>query len=421
MTGTWLKVAETSAARIYTLVVGIISLFLTARMLGPEGRGMLAAAGAWVGLFATLAGLSLGQVVQFRVQRRKIEDWLPGSLGLLLMCAGGLSLLAYFFAVLAHFSSTTEIFKDIPLPLLVLAFAMLPLMIWEEYGSSLLIAAGRLQAYNQAQFVGRTTWLAVLVVLIVLFHTGVVGALYAQLSGQVVVGLISLLVLWRAAGRSVHFNCNGLGEVLKGSARLHLNTVGSFLLAQTSVLMLNQFVTKAEVGHYQLAYQMMAILLIVPQAVSMVLFSRMSEVGPDSLWTDQKRIALQTAVVMLLLIAMAYLLVPKLIPLMAGPGFEPSIAIFQLLLPNLVGLTFAQIMTCQWIGRGIFMLTALCTFGVAAANVVANAVLIPRYGISGAIWSGWVCYLGITVIVQGGFAWWCERQYRCSKICRSKD
>ena len=37
-------------------------LGVTARWLGPEGRGDIAAITAWVGLFSTVAYLSLGQV-----------------------------------------------------------------------------------------------------------------------------------------------------------------------------------------------------------------------------------------------------------------------------------------------------------------------------------------------------------------------
>ena len=57
MNGTWAQIAETSAARIYGLFAGLLSLFITARILGPEGQGILAAAVTSVRMFASFGGL----------------------------------------------------------------------------------------------------------------------------------------------------------------------------------------------------------------------------------------------------------------------------------------------------------------------------------------------------------------------------
>ena len=53
MNGTWAQIAETSAARILGLLTGLLSLFITARVLGPEGQGILAATVAWIRMFAS--------------------------------------------------------------------------------------------------------------------------------------------------------------------------------------------------------------------------------------------------------------------------------------------------------------------------------------------------------------------------------
>ena len=66
----WQNVVEVGAARIYTLFVGTIVILLTARILGPERQGIIAAALAWSSLFANFAGLSLGQVAHYRCQFR---------------------------------------------------------------------------------------------------------------------------------------------------------------------------------------------------------------------------------------------------------------------------------------------------------------------------------------------------------------
>ena len=58
----WMNIAHTGGAKGYGLVVNTVILVITARWLGPEGRGALGATTTWVALFATIGCLSLGQV-----------------------------------------------------------------------------------------------------------------------------------------------------------------------------------------------------------------------------------------------------------------------------------------------------------------------------------------------------------------------
>lgn len=408
----WLKIFETGAARIYGLIIGMAALFLTARILGPERQGTIAAAMAWVTLFASFAGLSLGQVAQYRIQLRRSEDWFPDTFGALALFTIALTVLAYMVAVAMYLLTDGRSFKGILPPVLIIAFIMLPLLIWEQYSSNLLAAIGKLRPYNIAQFLGRTFWLCGIFVLVAFLGMGILGALIAQISGQTIIALVCLATLWKVARRAIQVNRAEVKEMLKGSAKLHLNTVGSLLLAQTSILMLNHFCSKAEVGWYQIAYQMVMILIIIAQVASIVFFSKMAQVGPDRLWPEQRRIGLQVMGIIVLLSAVGYLAAPIAVHLLAGPAFEPSVEIFRFLLPIVLGMSFAQLMTSQWIGRGAFLPTTLATSFTAMANVAANAALIPKFGVMGAVWASLICYVGITILVQAYFAWWCEKKYK---------
>jgi O-antigen/teichoic acid export membrane protein len=178
--------------------------------------------------------------------------------------------------------------------------------------------------------------------------------------------------------------------------------------------MLNHYSTKDQVGWYQLAFQLIVTMLIIPQGAAMIFFSRMAKLGPDRLWPEQKRLGLQVLGVMILLSIVAYYVAPFVIVTLAGPEFEPSVEIFRWLLPATVGMTLAQMMAPQWIGRGIFLLTAILTISSAIVIIGLNSVLIPMYGAMGAVWGMLIAYFGMVVVVQTYFAFWCERKYRAS-------
>lgn len=415
MASTWAKIAETSGARIYGLATGVVSLFLTARMLGPDGRGVVAVILVWVNLFATFSSLSLGQVAQNVIQCRSKEDWLPSMLGFLLPSTLILTCISYLFGFGLFKLYGDQLLKDIPPPMIMLAFLMLPLLIWEEYSTSMLFSAGCLRAYNIAQFTARTLSLVSVYFLIKFMEFGVAGVILAQLSGQLIVSISAFFILWHASRRRIRFDRKDAVTILKGARFLHFNTIGSFILASSTILILNSHVSKAEVGNYQLAYQMLSIMFIIPQATSMVLFSEMTRVGPDRMWPDQKRIMLQTTSLMFIAGMLAYFCARPAIFLFAGHKFEQAVSVFQLLLPNLIGLTLAQLMGCQWIGRGLFIMNAAITFTFSLLTVGANFILIPRFGVQGAIWANWTNYLLLVVVGQMMFMAWCEGKWRHSQ------
>lgn len=103
---------------------------------------------------------------------------------------------------------------------------------------------------------------------------------------------------------------------------------------------------------------------------------------------------------------------PIIVPLAVGTEFFPAIKIFRLLLPIIIGMSLAQLMTSQWIGRGVFLTTTLATTLSAAVHILANAILIPKYGMEGAVWSALFSYVVLAVLVQACFAFWCEKKYK---------
>src|SRR4051794_41803717 len=76
----WKSIGFTSGARIYSLAAGAIGLVITARALGPSGRGAVATATTWALLFATVGYLSLGQVALHRGAGKPPASWLGRAL-----------------------------------------------------------------------------------------------------------------------------------------------------------------------------------------------------------------------------------------------------------------------------------------------------------------------------------------------------
>ena len=408
----WLHVSEMSAARIYGIAAGAASLVLTARLLGPSGRGLIAAVTAWVALFSGIAGLSLGQVAIYEASNNPDETWFRKTMGSLLAMDLLLSLLSGVVAAVMWVATRGNIFGHLPLVVLSIGFMALPFQIWEQYSSNLLMAIGQLRIYNKAHVIGRTVALVMVYVLVGWFRAGVVGAICATVLSQMSISAFGFRTLWRRAeGRPVA-DSTRLTSLLRGGAKLHLNAIGLAFFTQADVVMLNHYRSKAEVGWYQFALQLITMLLIVPHAASMVLYARMGEQGPDKMWPEQKKIGVYLMLVMLAILVPTYFIAPWAIPFVAGKSFAPSAHLLRALLPVVLGTTVSVFMVNQWIGRGLFLQAAAITLVGGLSIFVLDAILIPRYGTMGAIYAALIINVGFVVVTNAGLAFWIDRKRR---------
>jgi len=411
----WRNIIETITVRAFNLIVGVAGIIIIARLLGPEGQGAYAATIVWVGLVATIAGLSLGLVSHYRIQARGKTAWDGAIFGSLLVLLLALSLTASIFVIVAHFLSNGEFFGHLPSSALAVAVLLLPLLIWDEYASNLLASADRIQTYNRLQMGGRSLGLVLLVLFVATLDAGINGALGALVIGQAFIAIGSFAVLWRIHRAPLQIVPDEIRQLIHGALRLHLTTIGAFLLSHSSVLVLNELASKAAVGWYHLSWQMVTVAMIVPQAASLMLYTKIARHNPDRAWPVYKHVTVGVMGFMIVLVPLAYLVGPKIIVYLTGNNFQTSAELFRILLPVLLGMSFAQLMTPQWISRGLFVPSSLITIATAGVHVLATIALVKSNGVIGAAWAT-ALTLGIApLLVQGYFAWWCEKQYRRSQ------
>ena len=202
----WLQIAHTSGARIYSLIAGLVVLTITARWLGPAGRGQMAAALVWANVFYLTSYCSLNYVAMHQASTSAGDRaWLPSTIGTLVVFAGGMSLLGWIVAAILWFWSGGSVFGAVTPPVLLIAMLTLPFLILEQYASGLLLGIGRLDVYNRALVTSKTVVL-LLVALFFYLRFGIASAVTATLIGQIGISLAGMPLVFRAAGRG-HDRC----------------------------------------------------------------------------------------------------------------------------------------------------------------------------------------------------------------------
>lgn len=411
--GLWTRVAQTGGASLFASAASMLTLVLTSRALGPSARGVYVTASTWVLMASALGALSLGQVLVHAAAESPGHEWAPEAFGTAAMLTAASTVVAWIVAAVVYVATGGASFRHLDAPTLAVAFAALPALMLVETGRYALTAIGRLTQANVAQVVGAATGVVAVLVLVVALDAGVIGALGAG----VVSATTTAALMFVAARRHVRrFAASAVTatRMLRGSARLHFNAVGSFLVAQSSVLIANQFVATADTAYYQLAIQLLSFGLLGSAAIGSVSYELVAKHGPDAAWPTQRRLLTRAIALSAAAAAAGYVLAPVAVRLVAGDAFAPAVPLLRLVLPSLVGATMANVMASQWIGRGFFARAAGLTIASGALSVALDVLLIPRFGVRGACVSTLAIY-GVSVLSNGGMALWVQRRARSAR------
>ena len=403
MRNRWLQIAHTSGAGLASAAASAASLAISARALGADGRGELAAASTWALLFASFGSLSLGSTALHLGAGRKRQEWLPEVAGSLLLLLAAFSCACFAVAGLCWFAGGRSLFGNASGKSLLLAFAALPFLMATEQGRYLLYALDEIGRANRAQIAGLVAGLVALFVLLVPLHLGVAGALVAALIGAVVTAYAG----WARLVKPLAVSRATVLELLVSGAQLHANTIGSFLFHQAGILVVNRYRSADEVAFYQLAVQLFLLALFLPSAINASSFAQVGAQGANAAWPAQRKLLWQSLLVSLLLGGLGYLLAPLAVRIVAGPRFLPAAGLFRKLVPALIPATAANVLASQWLGRGLFWQIAAVSCGAGLTSVALAALLVPRIGADGAAYATLSGY-GVVTLVSIAFYFWIE-------------
>lgn len=404
----WRRVFLTSGARLYVALAGLVTLIITARTLGPAGRGAVAAVTTWVGLFLTFGHLSLGTVAIHRATRLRGTDWFGPTFSALASVAAAVSVVAFAAAAATYVLS--DAFANLEPAWLLIGFAALPFQVWELYGSSLLMALDRIELYNRMQVISRSAGLVLLCILLAAGH-GVLGVLLVLTLTQAAASLGGLRMMWERAGRKLRVDAETLRDLFAGGSKLHLNAIGFYLTSSADVLILNYYRGAVETGQYQFATQLTFALLLIPQAAAAVLYGTLSRYGERDAWPYQRRMVVAMTALMALGALVVGVAAPLVVDLLGGARFAGAVPILRILLISVVGMTFGTVMGPQWIGRGLFLHSSVIMLVLGIGNVVASLLLTPRFGMYAPAWASVLTY-SLFALVSVAMAVHCELEMR---------
>jgi O-antigen/teichoic acid export membrane protein len=390
----FLDVATTFGTKLLLMALGIVTSVITAKALGPAGRGYFAVAMAISALGVQFGNLGL-QIsnTYFAAKSRSLVGALVVNSGVATAAIG-----LFFGGITSAFIAFQPKFLPVRGWLLALAVGSIPIGLMYLLLQNLLIGIQKIQAFNAIELFNRG---ATALALVALLGLRMVTAESAMAITQVIVLLSTLTILFRLRTiESIGWKFSGSvlrDSVLFGS-RAFLVAMFGFIVLRSDLFLVKQMLGAEPAGYYSVASSMADMVFTLPTAMGTVLFPKLVS-SPDSRrWTSAKRASSYMGVAMLLVVAASVVLARPIVTLLYGHAFDPVVAPFTILAVAMIFYGTNTPLSVYMASIGYPLVSILCWGLAAAINIVLNLRLIPAWGIMGAAISSLVSYAMIFVL-----------------------
>lgn len=377
--------------RASLVVAGFLSSIVTVRLLGPAGRGEFFYWSTLAALAIQFGNLGLHSGNTYYLAKGKASLSTLATNSLWFSVILGITLGVLLTTVLLLQGQTLQNKWLFFVPTVI----MIPSGLYFLLGTNLLIAQGRIEAYNCFELMNR--WVGFCVVLFACWFWSTPESILAALS---IVSLVICLPLYRCFPICKGWSKVDLKLVRGGfsyALRAYVVATLGFLVLRLNVVLLEFLVDSASLGIYSVAVQLLDVINMIPATVALVLFPRiMQSSAPYRLM--QVNLYGLTGILALLYFS-AFCFGRDLIILLYGGSMSGAYDIFLWGLPGSFCFSLTGILSQYLAAIGIpLVLIWIWLFGLAL-EFGLSIWLMPAYGGIGAIVSLSVTYMTIFFLV----------------------
>jgi O-antigen/teichoic acid export membrane protein len=375
-------VASNTAVQIVgkagVLVIGLASIAILTRYLGPEDYGRYTLALTYMQLFAVLADVGLFTIVVREISRdpERTERLVGNTLTLRLVLAAAAIVLAALISLLLPYEPDVRV---------AILLAGLPLLFGMLNSTFVTVLQARLRMGRAVvgDVIGRAVSLAA-VGLVVALDLGFLAVMGTAAAGALATALVTMLLTRRVAPVRPRAEPRVWRRLLVMSLPLGVALAVNELYFRADTLIISLYEPYEQVGLYTLAYRMLELTLVFGTVFLTTTFPLLAQAVAHDEPRARRTIQLSTDLFVALgapLVVGGLVLAPDLVELAAGRDFEDASTPLRVLLA--AG-------ALAWI-NGVFgyaliakerQLSALWLNGTAlAVNVGLNLLLVPKYGI----------------------------------------
>lgn len=241
-----------------------------------------------------------------------------------------------------------------------------------------------------------------------IFNLGVDGVALGYLISVPILVITWLGIIWKRHPQvlegKVQIEKPLIKKILRFALPVFIGGIGGVILGHMDTIMIGLFHNPVEVGLYQGALPLTALISYFPSALGVVLVPMISEI-----WARREKKLLGQALCSTLKFSFI-IVIPAVFVLMSfpdvvigsvfGPDYVPAALTLQILTAAVIVTTLHVILSSVAMGVGKTIIITKVVGAMACANFIGNLILIPAYGIAGAAIATFISSLvGLFVMV----------------------
>jgi O-antigen/teichoic acid export membrane protein len=407
------RVAQVFATKIAQFVLGAATLFLIARLLGAAPYGEFGLLLTWIGVLFAVGQLGMPAAMTYMAGRgRSVVSLERMALGLtvaisvVLAAAAIIALPLLRDSVLRGLSGSQVTTSDDLLRVVLIA---LPCQLIMQFAAGILYTRGHNRAFNGIQVAQAALMLILTLLLVGVFPLGVPGAVAGYLVASCAGALAAVVQVRRLARRPEGAIGPSVSarEFMSYGIRLYPQNVMSFFNYRADVLLLSWLLGDATLlGYYGIAVRLAEMTFYVPDAISAMLYPAIS--SSERHEADRFAPAVSRFTMLATTLAAAAIIPAAFVAIwLLLPDFKPAFPALVVIMPGIISLSLSKVLASYTAGVGRPLPTAVAAVVALTLNIVANLILIPRWGIVGASASSlisYTCHASILLVLASRMA-----------------
>lgn len=365
----------------------IISVIL-ARLLGPEGKGVVTALFVIPNMMVSLADLGVRQASAYYIGQEKytVQDILSSSLLLWLIT----SVLSVTVVLTYYMVPFTDSYSWI---LILIGISFVPVKILVSYFNGVLQGQQKIGNMNIKVIIEFSTRLLFVVFLVWLLDLGVIGAALATFLTTFAVLAYSTYVVKRTAKIRMKYIPGVPQDMFRKGIIFAIALFVLQLNYKVDIIFLENMVGSHDLGLYSVGVTLGELIWQLPAAIGVVLFARSANSRTDNEASNRSAKLLRISWIPLIVGSIIFwLTAPFLVQILYGQEFIEAGGVIRVLLPGIVLMVLFKILNADLAGRGRPLFALKIYLVTLVINVVLNIFLIPIYGIYGAATASSVSY-----------------------------
>ena len=380
----------TAAAQTLSLACGVLTGVLTARLLGPKGKGELAALVLWPTTIVFFVSMGINQALVFYMGKKRFtlsELWTTSMvIGLGQSALAILAGLAIIPFALRHYS------HDVYILALAVLFSS-PFIILGGYPANLLQGQMDLNSFNMIQLVAPFAYALSLVVLAILHAANLLDIVVWRVASCVIAFVFGYFLLLKKADLRISWNAGASLDMLKFGGKTQLGNISNYVNRSVDQLLLSVLVPPRDLGLYVVAVTVSLALNFLPQAAGIVTLAAGSNADAAGAIAVVGRSFRLSLFCLLGGCALLFMAAPILIARVFGPAYLGSILPCRILLPGAVAVGLSQVLYDGARSLGDPALASYSEGCAVLVTVICLAIFLPWFGFVGAAIASTVAYL----------------------------